>query len=372
MQVLHIINNLSKGGAERILVDLLPLYNPSEIQLSVLQLSDQDSEPEYLRMLQQQGIPCTSLSDKSIYNPLLIFKLIRYISSGKYNVIHVHLFPSFYWVAIASLFCKNKAALVFTEHSTQNKRHDKVYFKPIDKFIYNVYDKIIAISPKIKEQLIASTGAGDKIQVLQNGVDTSLFKQTQPYSSDFFLQEFGIPHNSIKLMMTARFSYPKDHKTLMLGFSQLPTEYYLILVGEGSKKEEMIAYAHELHISNRVIFAGFRSDVPALMKSMDLNILSSEYEGMSGVTLEALAAGVPFLGTDVLGINDIVPDDRYLFKFGSATQLKSKIGSIMADSALRTSMILEGLAKAEELDIYRTIKNHKSLYATVESSYADA
>lgn len=365
MKVLHIINNLGKGGAERILVDILPLYDKEKIKLSVLQLSDKYSEPVYIKMLQEQGISCSSLSHNSIYNPILILKLIKFISSGEYNVIHVHLFPALYWVGIASRICNKKSALVFTEHSTQNKRQNKPYLKYIEYFIYNSYDKILAISSKIQDNLILRIGSNDKVQLLQNGVNTSVFKQKEKYNDSFFLKEFSIPENTIKLMMTARFSYPKDHKTLINCFAQLPENYYLILVGEGNLKKEIEEHVLAQNMCNRVKFAGFRTDVPQLMKSVDLNILSSEYEGMSGVTLEALAAGVPFLGSNVLGINDIVPNDHFLFKTGSWTDLKLKIEQIFTQKDLRSRMIHDGVKKAEELDINITVQNHSILYRKI-------
>ncbi|MCE7041268.1 glycosyltransferase [Dyadobacter sp. CY312] len=365
MRILHIINNLNKGGAERLLVDNLPLYIKADVHVEVLQLSELHSEPQYLKTLLDGGVKCHSLGQTSLYNPLLVMSLVKFLSQNRFDIVHVHLFPAMYWVAIASKFISQKPVLVFTEHSTQNKRSKNSLLKPLEIFIYRSYNSIIAISEQIKDKLISWTGFTDKIRVIRNGVDTLRFEQAPKYDDLFWTNEFSIPRGSVKMLMTARFSYPKDHATLVRALSQLPGNHFLILVGEGPNKEEIKALSLVQGVSERVIFAGFRNDVSSLMKSVDINILSTDYEGMSGVSLEALASGQPFLGSDVAGINDLVPDSRYLFAARNSDAAAQQITNIIANPALKTSMISDGLEHASKFDVNYTLNNHLKLYSEI-------
>ena len=365
MRILHIINNLNKGGAERLLVDNLPMYLKAGVHVEVLQLSGLHSEPQYVKILQDSGVICHSLAQSSLYNPTLVLKLTKFLSKNKFDIAHVHLFPAMYWVAIASKFLSKKPVLVFTEHSTQNKRSKNSLLKPVEKFIYKSYDRVIAISEQIQDRLVKWTGIPGKIKVIRNGVDTIRFQKAQKYDNLFWESEFSVPPRSVKLLMTARFSYPKDHATIVRALSKLPENHFLILVGEGPNKEEIKALSEEYGLGDRVIFAGFRNDVPSLMKSTDINILSTEYEGMSGVSLEAMASGQPFLGSDVPGINDLVPDSRYLFEAGNSEVIAKKVISIVSNPDLKTSMISDGLSHAAKFDINYTLKNHLELYSDI-------
>jgi len=362
MRVLYIINNLNKGGAERLMVDMLPLFRNSGLEVELLQLSNKQSETEYINILLKENIVCTHLNFSSIYNPFIIFKLLAYVKSSRYDIIHVHLFPSMYWAAMASKLVKNKAHLVFTEHSTQNKRFDKKYLQFFEQWIYNSYDKIVVISEAIRLKLNTWTGLPMKIELIRNGVNINHFSEVQHYDNEYWLNNFSIPSNAVKLMMTARFSYPKDHKTLIKALSLLPPNYYLILTGDGLNRGAVEQYSKELGISSKVHFLGFRTDVASLMKSVDINILSSEYEGMSGVTLEALAAGKPFLGSDVSGINDVVPDSRFLFKPANSNDLARSIQEIILNHDLNKSMIRDALKYAEKFNVHFTIECYKDLY----------
>ena len=93
----------------------------------------------------------------------------------------------------------------------------------------------------------------------------------------------------------------------------LPAHFHLFLAGRGALLEHTKQFTESLGLTERVHFLGMRTDVYSLMNKVDLNVLSTNFEGLSGVTLESLASGKPFIGSDVPGVNDIVPDPRFLF-----------------------------------------------------------
>ena len=174
MKVLLVINNLDTGGAEKLILDTLPRLIAKGNNVSLLLLNGKPTP--FLETLESET-DCViyKLSRYSVYNPLLILKLIPYLR--KFKIIHVHLFPALYWVAFAKIISFSSAKLIFTEHNTVNRRRNKVLFKFFDKFVYGRYTKIVTISTEVKLFLKEHLGSKNKKFVtIPNGVDLKKFK----------------------------------------------------------------------------------------------------------------------------------------------------------------------------------------------------
>ena len=113
------------GWAQRLLSDILPIMKQS-IDVSVL--VTQCSNSEFSRKIEENGINIISLNIKNIHNPLIAYKISKIVKD--YDVVHVHLFPSLYLAAFGCMF--SRVPMVYTEHSTYNKRRGKWYMRPIE------------------------------------------------------------------------------------------------------------------------------------------------------------------------------------------------------------------------------------------------
>jgi glycosyltransferase involved in cell wall biosynthesis len=155
MKVLHIINNLGSGGAEKLIEEMLPLMNNEEgTKADVLLLTDNSNV--FDKKLKNSGVKVDVIPLRNLHNPINIYYIRKYIIEGKYDIVHAHLFPTIYWVSIASkLIFKNKPKFVMTEHSTHNRRRERNYLRFLEKFIYASYDKIISISKRTQDNLVA-------------------------------------------------------------------------------------------------------------------------------------------------------------------------------------------------------------------------
>jgi glycosyltransferase involved in cell wall biosynthesis len=370
MKILHIINTLGKGGAEKLLVQTLPAYNKEDgWEVTLLQITSRNVVPEYTEELKAAGVTIHTLGEKSVYDPSNILLLRRFLRKYNYDVIHVHIFPAMYWVPLAMTFKNNKAKLVFTEHNTYNRRWDKWYFKAADKYIYHKYEAIVAITDDVKKNLSQwQPGIKNRIQTIFNGINIASFKDVKAADRASLLSSLSIPENAALLMMTARFDKQKNHKAIIESMAILPENYYLLLAGDGPERGNMEALATSLDVAGRVKFLGFRADVLSLMKSTDVNILSSNYEGLSGVTLESLCSGKPFLGSDVTGIQNVVPDQRFLFENNNTAQLAQKIKQIVSDPSLATAMSVTGQEFVKDFDINKMVAKHIALYNSLHKN----
>ena len=151
-------------------------------------------------------------------------------------------------------------------------------------------------------------GARPTRQTVYNGLDLAAYHG--PPDPDGVRREFNVPAGSVLCTHVGRFSPPKNHRRLLAIFAQVlrhTPASYLVLVGSGTPDAEspIRARASELGLADRLVFAGVRDDVPRLLLAADLMIFPSIWEGLPGAVLEACAAGLPVLASDLPGVQEI-------------------------------------------------------------------
>lgn len=143
------------------------------------------------------------------------------------------------------------------------------------------------------------------------------------------------------LAMVARFAEPKDHLTLLRSLGGLRDQpWSLALIGDGPGRSEAEKLARGLGIADRVEFKGVREDVPAILASSQVFVLSSKREGFPLSVLEAMRAGLPVAASRVGGVGEAVEDGKtgFLFPPGDVGALRDSLGSLLKDPSLRESM----------------------------------
>jgi glycosyltransferase involved in cell wall biosynthesis len=357
MKVLRAITSLSIGGAESRLVESIPIYLDQGIQMEVLLL--QGTETYLLTKLQKMNIPIHILNNrnsKSVYNPINIFKTIPYLK--KYDIIHVHLFPTLYWIALAKLFSFSKTKLIYTEHSTSNGRRKYNFLRPFEKYIYNLYDFIVSITPAtdaaIKSHLSLNT---QKFRIIYNGIDLS------PYISS----KIRIPNISqVTIIQVSSFRNSKDQMTLIRSLVYVPINIRLVLIGDGENRSVCEASSEKLNLSDRISFWGIRRDVPQLLQNVaDIVVLSSHWEGFGAAAIEGMAAGKPVIASDVPGLREVVAGAGLLFPAGDERILAERINDLLSNSDYYEKVARACLVRSKEYNINKMVNQYIELYKSI-------
>lgn len=358
MKILRIINSLQVGGAERSIVTNVPIHK-NRIEMDILLLNGADSI--FLDKLKNKNVRIFSLGKKNnIYNPFLIFKLRKYFY--KYDIIHAHLFPTLYWVAFAKIISFTNTPIIFTEHSTDNKRRHRLIFKPIDKFVYHQYQKIISISDATTFTLSKYLNIPDKIITIPNGVDFTEFNQTYTLNK---MDLFSIPNEKIVLLQIAGFRKEKDQDTVIKAMTLLPNQFHAVFAGNGERLNFCKQLAEELHVSDRISFIGIRDDIPQIINASDVVIMSSHHEGFGRAVIESMYLGKPIIASNVPGLADLVKGTGLLFETGDFETLAELINSIFNDSEKYKIMSEKSKIKALEYDVKFMIDGYEKLYKEI-------
>ena len=359
MKILHVITSLLTGGAETLVVDMITIMRQQGHDVDVV-LFDGEETP-LMERLRSTGCNIYCLSHKqSFYNPCYIIKLRRLIQN--YDIVHTHNFSPQLFTAIASIGRKVKR--VTTEHNTSNRRVAWRWYRPIDRWMYNRYQRVVCISDKAEENLRQLMGNHLKtsIQTIYNGINLQKFQDGKPLNIS--PDEMG----KKMIVMVAAFRPQKDQDTLIHAMTLLPTDQYILwLVGDGERRDEVEELVKSLQVEGFVKFLGLRTDVPDILKTADFIVMSSHYEGLSLSSIEGMSVGKPFIASDVDGLHEITKDAGILFREGDAQALADIIQQLSSDPVYYKQIADQCLTRAQQYDINTTVTAYLQLYDNIQS-----
>ena len=360
MKILRVISSLEMGGAERSIETNVPKHIKNGIEVDVLLLSGVITP--FYESLVSQGVRIYVTSKWSIYNPLNIFKIIPYIR--KYDIIHVHLFPALYWVCFAKLLSFAKTPLIYTEHSTSNRRRNNKFYKLIDRFVYRQYKHIISISDATTKNLIDHIGSGHCISTIYNGVDLS------PYTKKYDRLEFFQNSNKARVItQIASFRYPKDQKTTIRALKFLDNSVHAVFVGAGEEMSGCKKLAEEIGVNERVHFLNNRTDIPAIVTSSDIIVMSSIYEGFGRAAVEGMAGKKPVIASNVPGLCDIVKGAGLLFEAQNEKELANCICQLLGSDSFYEEVANRCYIRSKDYDVHKMIAGYENVYYQVFNDY---
>lgn len=355
MKILHVINSLDVAGAERLLTQMLPIQQKHGHYVAILSLSNRCSP--FFDVLKNAGISvdCLHLQGQE-YNPFAIIQLKKYLKC--YDIIHVHLFPSQYWVAMCKWLFGLKIPVVTTEHNTTNTRMKHRLFTWIDRWVYSQYSCIICISDAVKEVMSKRVKGKVPTITIQNGIDLKVFTEAMPLTRS----SLSIPSEAKLLVQVARFREQKNQDCLIRALRLLPENVHVVFCGDGEREEYCKSLAEKLGVSERIHFLGSRTDVERIWKMADVGVMSSHWEGFGLAAVEAMAAGVPVVASRVDGLAQVVGCDELCFDDDNEQQLAVIVRRLLDDEAFRSEMANYCQHRSLQFGIERMADDYLALY----------
>jgi len=293
LKILHIINNLTSGGAENALINYLNHNNDNINYLFLLSNIHKNN-------INLESKNAININQSSKFYPIkTIINLYRNIKTLRPDIIHAHLFPSFYIVAILSFFVRSK--FVVTEHSLSNSRR-RFFLRSIEKLIYSRFHSIISVSDEVRISLKEwlDDENHERYIVIPNGIDADRFKYN---SSSKLRGELNFLENDVLIIIISRLTKEKNLTVAIDSLIYLPTNFKLVVVGEGPEKIKLNHRLRELQLIQRVFLLGFKENIPSLLVDADIFLLPSKEEGFGIAVLESIAS-----------MNRIVLSDIEIFK----------------------------------------------------------
>jgi len=310
LRVLHVITGIDRGGAENHLLDLVKHQRASGVTVTVAYLR---GKGYWRAAFEAVGADVHPLGLRFYGDLRPLLRLGRLIHSAEFDLVHTHLPPAELYSRLALLGITRKTLpLLITKHNDE-RFCDAPGKKVLGRWVARRAERLIAISDAVKGYMCGS-GLGveqRKLQTIYYGIDAARFGQSPRAPAACLRKQWGIAAEELAIGFVGRLVPQKDIGTLIRGFALFAAtfaEAKLVIVGSGPLDEELRRVAEELRISGRIVWAGFRDDIVTVMSAFDIFALTSIYEGLGLVLLEAMASALPVVATRVGAIPEVVAD----------------------------------------------------------------
>ncbi len=304
-RILFFIPFMNGGGAERVIMTLLShldrqVYEPILVMMK--------REGRYLDMI-PKDIEVIDL--KATQARYAVFKIISVIKDKKPDVVFSTLAYLNLIVAIIRPFFSKNITFIARESNTVSVRNKREkyprLFDWLYKKVYKNFDVIVTQAKFMRDDLIENYGIDkSKMVIIYNPLNTEDVAQKS-------LEDKGVnlPSDKYNLLAVGKLGYQKGYDILLPIMTRLDESYHLTILGEGGDKEKLEVQIKELGLESSVTMAGFSDNPFAYMKRADVLVLSSRYEGLANVVLEANYCGTPTVAfSSPGGVSEIVEEGK--------------------------------------------------------------
>ena len=304
IRVVEVLATGTNGGAQEHLFSLVTRIDATHYDVSAVSLSPGSA----VRKLQRAGVAVLLIDEPD--DAIAVGALAAHLAEVRPDVVHAHMYRA-ETVAARAVMALRQAGqrrphLVATVHSSR-VRSDADRRLLLD--LTPEFDRLIAVSRAIEAKLANEGRAMVPIDLIHNGVDLQRYDRQEPCCT--LPEEYGMEPGSQIVGVVARLEPEKGHPTLLEAWPAVlraVPDVYLLIVGEGSRRDELEAQARQLRVAHRVVFTGRRDDVPAVTAALDVAVLPSYREAQGLTILEAMALSRPVVASNVGGIPEMIED----------------------------------------------------------------
>lgn len=330
-RIVFLIRSLDVGGAERQLIGLASGLHRAGWRVRVLTFYDGGT---LTSDLVEQGVVVESLHKRRRWDVLgFALRLIRHLRRERPDIVHGYLVTSNVVSTLVKPFVGRPLVVWGVRASNievgRNGRLSSLLFASSCR-LSRFADLIICNSTAGKDFHASRGYRRSKMVVIPNGIDSGRFRPDRPAGKPI-RAEWGVTDAELLVGMVGRLDPMKDHVTFLRAAAIVASErrdVRFVCVGQGPApyRDTLARLSMDLQLGNRVIWAGERTDLPAVYNAIDLAVSSSAYgEGFPNVVAEAMATGVPCVVTDVGDSRFVVGDAGWVCPRGSPSELAAAI-----------------------------------------------
>lgn len=363
IKVLQLVEDLKIGGAERIIASIAEGLERRKFEISVWCIS---GGGEIADELKQTEIDIKILDIFSYHNPTNILRLAYLLRKAHPDIVHTHGYFASTFGRLAAILARTPV-IVTHAHTTYYGFKKRNFL--IERLLSLFTDTIVCVSQAVKRFVVEVEGINEKkTSLIYNGVGEPSFFEVD--SDDHVNRKsLGLEEKDIVVVTVASLTPHKGHHVLINAATVVSKRHKnlrLLIVGDGPLRNKLEAYAKELRLSSNIVFTGQRKDIVSLLKLADLFVLpSTEREGLGIALIEAMAKGLPVIGTKLGGIPEVIEDEinGLLVTPGNPYELATAIDKLVIDRSMRMRMGMNGRKIYEEkFTAQKMIKHIELLY----------
>ena len=380
MKVLHVITRLIRGGAdENTVYTVLGMRDKYESHIIAGEGSDVSAFGDEIRDV--TTVMPTLVRDPHPWNDIVaLFQLVRHMKREKYDLVHTH-------TAKAGFLGRLAAKLAGVPHVVHTLHgvtfHDHVH--PIARGVYIVLERfaarwcdvLISVGEDVKSKYLAEAiGEKDQYITIPSGMQTEPFSEAREKpetSRDPVRTELGLTDDDLVVGMVSRLEPRKGYRFLFRALSRLTPDFphlKAVVVGEGDERAHLEQMTRDLGIEDRVIFAGYRTDIARMIATFDIATLTSLWEGLPRVLVQYSLLERPIITFECEGAREVIDDgvNGFVVPSKDVDTLTDRLRRLIPDAAMRTEFGRLSREKVEgRWDVDRMVERITAVYEDVEA-----
>lgn len=337
--------------------------------------TDEERTKRYLLHIKSKGVIVHNIKFArgpfSKQNIIAYKRLKKIINAGEFDLIHCHTPTVAMLTRLASIKARKNGTVVmytchgFHFHNSAPKKNWILYY-PAEKFLSQFCDYIVTINKEDYNR--AKTFHCQNVRYIPGvGVDIDKIKNVV-INKEEYKRSLGIPGNSILILSIGEMIERKNHKVIIKALSKIKNKkIYYAIAGKGPLKEQLENLATDLGIRSQIIFLGFRKDIPELCHAADISAFPSKIEGLGLAGIEAMAAGVPLISSNVHGILDYVVNGKtgYTIAPNDVDGFAEAIKKLAYNKHLREEMGINCLRAVEPFELKNALNEMWNIYKEI-------
>lgn len=375
IKILHLITDLSTGGAETMLYKLITHIDRTRFNNVVVSMTDKGT---FGNRIESIGIPVFALGmQRGLPNPIGLLRLLRLLKKEQPQILQTWLYHADLLGIIAAKIAKIQSIIWNLRCSELDKNdHPKSLF-----FILYLLAKL----SRIPKAVIINSKTGQLFhermgykainwKLIPNGFDINLFRPSND-SRIIFRQKLGVSEQTFLIGLVARYHPMKDHLNLLKAASllfKIKPDVHFVFAGQGvdERNKGLVETIKEIGIASNVHLMGKRKDIQYIISALDIAVSSSYSEGFPNAIGEAMACGVPCVVTDVGDSAYIVGDTGIVVPPRDPHAMANALEKLLSMGAEERSAL--GLAARERIishfSIEAVTKQYENLYYEITSN----
>lgn len=314
-KVMHVLQLKGLGGVQELVYNLVKGLKKYNVESYIFTFKGSD-ETNVIKF-EQEGI-LVYVSQYPVKDIRNIKEILKLAKIWDVQFLHVHNTVPQMLCSIVLRLCPNKLQGFVTEHSKDSIRRKYTIFKLFDEFFYLPYTKIISVSKSVNSSITnwLKHIKRENFMVIENGIDINRFANAISVGRNLY----GFNSDDIVIISIGRLVKSKGFITLIKALEFLPTHYKLLIIGDGPQKEELVRLVNMMEYEDRVVLAGQKNKVEGYLKMGDVYVSASISEGFGLTIVEASAAGLPVVCSDIPSYRDMIPPNQ-LFQINDHKEL---------------------------------------------------